>query len=105
MTKPQNIILETRRITKTFGKIAALQDVNVKFYSGSVNTVVGENGAGKSTLMNILSGVYQQYEGGVYLDNALVHFESPKQAMDSGIAMIHQELNLIQDLSIAGSRD
>jgi ribose transport system ATP-binding protein len=94
-------ILKTRQISKVFGSVAALDNVGIKLYSGMVNTIVGENGAGKSTLMNILSGVYQEYTGEIYLDEELVSFANPKEAMDQGIVMIHQELNLIPDLSIA----
>jgi ribose transport system ATP-binding protein len=95
------IILETHHVGKVFGSVVALDDVSIKLYSGRVNTIVGENGAGKSTLMNILSGVYQDYEGEIYLEQKAVNFANPKQAMDQGIVMIHQELNLIADLSIA----
>jgi ribose transport system ATP-binding protein len=95
------IILETRGVGKAFGSVVALDDVSIKLHSGRVNTIVGENGAGKSTLMNILSGVYRDYTGDVYLDQKAVQFANPKQAMDQGIVMIHQEMNLIPNLSIA----
>jgi ribose transport system ATP-binding protein len=97
----QNPILETHGVSKQFGSIVALDDVSIQIYAGRVNTIVGENGAGKSTLMNILSGVYQEYEGKILLNGAHVIFQNPKQAMDKGIVMIHQELNLIPNLSIA----
>ena len=71
---------------KTFGSVIALDDVNINIYSDSVNTIVGENGAGKSTLMNILSGVYQDYAGEICLDQKIVQFANPKQAMDQGIS-------------------
>jgi ribose transport system ATP-binding protein len=94
-------MLKTYNITKKFGAVTALDDVSIQLFPGRVNTIVGENGAGKSTLMNILSGVYQEYEGEIFLDDDRAHFDSPKEAMDLGIVMIHQELNLIPDLSIA----
>ncbi len=99
-TKP-NIVLESKSITKRFGGIIALDAVDLQVHSGKVNVIVGENGAGKSTLMKILSGVYPSYEGTLLLDGQKVRFNNPKEAMAQGIAIIHQELNLIPYLSIA----
>jgi ribose transport system ATP-binding protein len=65
-----------------------------------VTAIIGENGAGKSTLMKILSGVYAEYEGRILLNGKEVRFANPKEAQDKGISIIHQELNLIPDLSI-----
>src|SRR6202012_4439618 len=62
--------------------------------------IIGENGAGKSTLMKILSGVYAEYEGRILLNGEEVRFANPKEAQEKGISIIHQELNLIPDLSI-----
>ena len=72
----------------------------MELYPGKVNAIIGENGAGKSTLMKIFSGVHTQYEGEIILNDNPVHFSSTKDAEASGIAIIHQELNLVPDLSI-----
>jgi ABC-type branched-subunit amino acid transport system ATPase component len=89
------IVLEARHISKQFPGVLALDDVSLKVYAGKVNAIVGENGAGKSTLMNILSGVYPDYQGEVLLCGRPVRFSGTADAQRQGIAMIHQELNLI----------
>ncbi|UZR98450.1 sugar ABC transporter ATP-binding protein [Chondrinema litorale] len=93
-------ILTAQNITKKFAGTVALDQVNLEVYKGKVNVIVGENGAGKSTLMKILSGVYNTYEGKLFLDGEEVSFKTPREANDKGIAIIHQELNLIPYLSI-----
>lgn len=80
--------------------MVALEDVSLELYSGKVTAVIGENGAGKSTLMKILSGVYQEFEGKILLQGTPVQFSNPREAQNHGIAIIHQELNLIPCLSI-----
>ena len=87
-------------ITKDFLGKLALQDVDITFKKGTVHAIVGENGAGKSTLMNILGGVLQPDQGTIALDGAPVQFHTPSQSLDAGIAFIHQELNLINDLPV-----
>lgn len=77
-----------------------MEDVCLELHFGKVNAILGENGAGKSTLMKILSGVYADYEGEIRLNGNPVRFQSTKEAQDAGIAIIHQELNLIPYLSI-----
>ena len=99
----ENIILRAENITKRFAGVTALDDVSIDVYAGKVNVIVGENGAGKSTLMKILSGVYPDYEGELLLHGEEVKFSNPKEAMKSGIAIIHQELNLIPYLSITAN--
>ena len=94
------IILEARGITKRFAGVTALDGVNLAVHTGKVNVIVGENGAGKSTLMKILSGVYPEYEGQVLLEGEEVKFKNPEEAIQKGIAIIHQELNLIPNLSV-----
>lgn len=89
-----------RHITKEFSGVKVLKDVNFNIYKGSVMALVGENGAGKSTLMKILTGVYLKTEGEIYLDNNLVNFSDTRSSQEAGIAFIHQELNLVKDLSI-----
>jgi ribose transport system ATP-binding protein len=100
-SKTENIILQAKNISKTFGGIKALNRVSLDIYKGQVNAIVGENGAGKSTLMKILTGIYQEYDGHITLDGLNVAFANPKEAQNNGIAIIHQELNLIPYLSVA----
>jgi ribose transport system ATP-binding protein len=94
------VILQVQNITKRFSGIAALENVNLAFAKGKVTAVLGENGAGKSTLMKILSGVYSDYDGQIIYKNKPIHFANTKAAQNAGIAIIHQELNLIPYLSI-----
>jgi len=100
-SQTNNVLLKATGICKAFGGIKALDNVSLEIYAGKVNAIVGENGAGKSTLMKILSGVYHEYEGQIFLDGLQVTFANPKEAQNSGIAIIHQELNLIPYLSVA----
>ncbi|MHC4368191.1 MAG: ATP-binding cassette domain-containing protein, partial [Planctomycetota bacterium] len=100
-SETDNVVLEAESISKAFGGIKALDEVSLKIRAGKVNAIVGENGAGKSTLMKIISGVHREYEGQIVLDGKPVAFSSPREAQDSGIAIIHQELNLIPYLSVA----
>jgi len=93
-------LLEAVNISKEFPGVKALSQVSLKFYPGKVNAVLGENGAGKSTLLKILTGVYTQYDGEIILKNEGVRFRNVKEAQNAGIAIIHQELNLIPELSI-----
>src|SRR3954471_7138858 len=93
-------VLAVENITKRFPGVVALDRVSLELHAGKVNAIIGENGAGKSTLMKILSGVYEEYEGKIIFKNKKVSFSNPKEAQDSGIAIIHQELNLIPYLSI-----
>ena len=88
-------------ITKEFPGVKALDGVNLNVYRGKVMALLGENGAGKSTLMKILSGVYQKTAGELYYKGEKLSVSGPKDAMQKGIAIIHQELNLIEGLSIA----
>ncbi|MBD1434981.1 sugar ABC transporter ATP-binding protein [Sphingobacterium sp. DN00404] len=93
-------MVSLRNITKQFNGVYALRDVNIEFPSAKVIALVGENGAGKSTLMNILSGVYTDYEGELLYKGEAVQFQGPRDAQDRGITIIHQELNLIPYLSV-----
>ena len=90
-------------ITKRFGKVTALKDVNLEVKQGEVHALVGENGAGKSTLMNVLSGVYPYgtYEGDIIYDDETCKFNTIHDSEDKGIVIIHQELALVPYLSIA----
>ncbi len=88
-------LLEMRGISKEFPGVKALDDVNLFVKAGTVHSLMGENGAGKSTLMKCLFGIYQKDSGVIKLDGVEVNFRSPRQALDSGIAMVHQELNQV----------
>lgn len=92
--------IEMRNIWKTFGKNEVLKDVSISIKGGEICALLGENGAGKSTLMNILGGVIKKDSGSIILDGKEVDFENPGESIDSGIAFIHQELNLVNDLPI-----
>ncbi|HMS54770.1 MAG TPA: sugar ABC transporter ATP-binding protein [Fimbriimonadaceae bacterium] len=94
-------ILEVRSISMQFPAVRALDDVTLRFESGEVHGIIGENGAGKSTLMKILSGLYSPTEGSVVLDGSIVELDGVRAALAKGIAMIHQELNLVDELTVA----
>ena len=94
-------LLRARNISKRFGGIVALSGVRLDVHTGEVHALMGENGAGKSTLMKILSGVYPSYEGTLEVEGVPASFSSVRQAEAAGIAIIHQELNLVPELSVA----
>jgi ABC-type sugar transport system ATPase subunit len=94
-------LLQARSITKRFGALQALADVDVDIHSGEVLAILGDNGAGKSTFIKILSGAYEPSAGTLLLDAMPVTFASPQDAADIGIATIFQELALSENLSIA----
>ncbi|MBI2440006.1 MAG: sugar ABC transporter ATP-binding protein [Lentisphaerae bacterium] len=93
-------LLSMQTIGKSFGGLSVLAQVAFELYGGEVHVLAGENGAGKSTLMKILAGVYSDYEGRVLLDGRESRWASPQQAAARGVAMIHQELSLIPELSV-----
>ena len=88
-------------VTKTFGRITALEEVNLAIETGEIFALVGDNGAGKSTLMNVLSGVHAPSSGSVYVDDEGVEFSNPSDARASGIETVYQDLALMDDLDIA----
>lgn len=94
-------VLELKDISKRFVNLQALKHVDFDLCEGETHALVGENGAGKSTLMRILAGVYDGYEGEFLLHGKPVHFHSPKEALNAGIGMIHQELSTMPVLSVA----
>ena len=94
-------VLAATSIGKHFGGIAALQDVDLTLRAGRIVALMGENGAGKSTLMKILSGVYADYDGRLAVDGRTQRFANIRDAEAAGIAIIHQELNLVPELSVA----
>lgn len=100
MTNP---VLQVLDISKRFPGVQALERVSLSLDAGEVLALVGENGAGKSTLMKILAGVYFPDEGEVRLDGAAVHFKTVAAALAAGITLIHQELNLAENLSVVAN--
>ena len=94
-------LLEAQNITKKFSGVTALNRVNFSVKRGTVTALIGENGAGKSTLLKVMSGVYTDYKGRILYKEKVIQFSSPKDAQDLGIAIIHQELNLIPYLTVA----
>lgn len=96
----KDIAVSMKHITKNFSGINVLKDVSFNIYKGRVMALVGENGAGKSTLMKILTGVYLKTDGEIYLNGSEVSFNDTHSSQAAGIAIIHQELNLVRDLSI-----
>ena len=89
----QPALLEMRGITKEFPGVKALDGVSLTVRPGTVHALMGENGAGKSTLMKCLFGIYSKDSGTITLDGREVNFRSSKEAMENGVAMVHQELN------------
>lgn len=95
------IILEMKNITKEFPGVKALDNVKLTLKKGEVHALMGENGAGKSTLMKILCGAYTNDKGNISVKGKEVSFHSTKDAIDHGITMIYQELNLVPEMTIA----
>jgi ribose transport system ATP-binding protein len=93
--------LEIRGVSKSFPGVKALDNVSFAIGHGEVVGLIGENGAGKSTLLKILNGVYQPDTGGIFVDGGEVHVASPRQAFDSGIAMVFQEQSILPTLTVA----
>ena len=94
-------MIEMTGIDKAFSGNVVLKDVQFSLADGEIHALMGENGAGKSTLMKILTGIYERDAGIVKVDGQEVHFKSPKEAEAMGIAVIHQELNILPDLTVA----
>jgi ABC-type sugar transport system ATPase subunit len=94
-------MLQIKSVSKSFPGVRALRNVSLTVRRGEVHALLGENGAGKSTLMKILSGVYTGYQGAIYLDGQPLALQGPRDAQRHGIAIIHQELNLVPELTIA----
>lgn len=98
--EPGTLLIEAVGIRKQFPGVLALDDVSCRIDRGEVLAVVGENGAGKSTLMKVLAGVYQPDAGEVRVNGVPVRFPTPQAAMSAGVSLIHQELNLAENLSV-----
>src|SRR3954468_10762805 len=88
-------------VTKRFAGVTALDDVSFSIESGECHGLIGENGAGKSTLGKMLAGIHRPDEGRILIDGIPVAFNSPKEALNAGVGMVHQELAFAPNLSIA----
>lgn len=93
--------LRADKLTKIYGATIAALDVDISLESGKVHALVGENGAGKSTIIRILTGLVRPNSGELYCDGRVLHLHSPHQAREIGIVAVHQELTLVDNLSIA----
>ena len=89
----QPVLLEMHGICKEFPGVKALDNVSLSIRPGTVHALMGENGAGKSTLMKCLFGIYAKNSGTIILDGKEINFKSSKEALENGVAMVHQELN------------
>ena len=101
VTASTDYLLEIVDVSKSFPGVKALANVQLRLRPGTVLALMGENGAGKSTLMKIIAGIYQPDSGELRLKGKTMHFDAPLQAQQAGIAMIHQELNLMPFMTIA----
>ncbi len=100
MTSTNKLLLEAKGITKYFGTITALENVNLKVHAGECLGVVGDNGAGKSTLMKVLSGLYKPSQGALFFEGKEKILESPKDSQILGLEMVYQDLALAGNLPI-----
>ena len=96
----KEIVLRMSDIVKTFPGVKALDGASLNIYKGRVMALMGENGAGKSTLIKVMTGIYNMDSGSLYVGNSKVDFRNVNDSQEKGIAVIHQELNLIPELSI-----
>lgn len=94
-------ILQLQNVTKKFGDLVAVDNINFELKSSEIHAILGENGAGKSTLMNLIYGLYQPTSGSISISGVPTHLKSPKDAIEHGIGMVHQHFMLIENLSVA----
>lgn len=99
----ENVLLEMRGICKSFSGVPALNNVEIELKAGEVHALLGENGAGKSTLIKILAGIYQKDAGEIRLDGTPVEITSASDAKNLGISVMHQEISLVPQLSVANN--
>src|SRR5262245_4095343 len=97
---PAGAALQARGVSKQFDGVPVLHDVDFSLAAGEVHAPVGENGAVKSTLMKIVSGILTDYEGSLLVNGRGTRFANVREAQAAGIAIIHQELNLIPEMSV-----
>ena len=93
-------LIEMTEVGKSYGAIRALRGINMTVNAGEVTCVLGDNGAGKSTLIKIMSGLHSHTEGTLKVDGAEVHFSSPRQALDHGIATVYQDLAVVSLMEV-----
>ena len=96
----EDTVLEIKNLSKSFAKNKVLENISLTVKRGAVVGLMGENGAGKSTMMKCLFGIYAKDEGRFFLENNLIDFKSPKDALENGVAMVHQELNQCLDRTV-----
>ena len=96
-----DVILTMKGIDKSFPGVHALKEVDFDLRKGEVHALMGENGAGKSTLMKVLTGIYSKDSGTITFEGQEVNFTTPKEAQDIGISIVHQELNMMNHLTVA----
>ena len=99
--RQEQALLECRDISKRFGATVALSGVSLALYSGETRAILGENGAGKSTLIKVLAGVQKPDAGSLTYKGAEVAWRTPLEARSAGIAVVHQELSLVSELTVA----
>lgn len=99
--RTQEPVVRMVGITKRFPGVLANDHIDLELYDGEVLALLGENGAGKSTLMNILCGLYRPDEGAIYLNGELANIQSPREAYDRGVGMVHQEFKLVETMTVA----
>ena len=95
ITNTATKVLEMRNITKIFGSVIANKNVNLDLYKGEILSILGENGSGKTTAMNIISGIYAQDEGSLYMNGEEIIVKSPQDSLKLGIGMVHQHFKLV----------
>jgi ribose transport system ATP-binding protein len=103
VSSPRSPLIRVTGVTKKFGGVQALRGVNLEVLPGEVHALLGENGAGKSTLIKILSGVHAYDEGSIEIDGRKVAFESPAKSREAGVAVVYQDLSLVESLSVGAN--
>ena len=99
-TNSSQVLLEMKNVSKSFPGVKALDHANLTVHAHSVHALMGENGAGKSTLLKCLFGIYAKDEGEILYLGKDVNFRTSKEALENGISMVHQELNLVRQRSV-----
>ena len=97
----RHALVQLRHVGKRFGSVQVLRDLNLDIYPGEIHALMGENGAGKSTLVKILSGVISHFDGEVVIAGQPRHFSNPREAEAAGVIIMHQELSLVREMSVA----
>ncbi|MBN9009009.1 MAG: sugar ABC transporter ATP-binding protein, partial [Rhizobiales bacterium] len=96
-----DVVIEMRDVSRNFGSVRAIENITLQVRAGEVLCLLGDNGAGKSTIIKILSGVFAPSSGELLLDGRPIHFQSPRDALDNGIATVYQDLAMVPLMSIA----